>query len=494
MYLLYSLLLGLGVLLLLPRFLFDAARHGKYAAGLGERAGGLPPFDAGGRPVLWLHCVSVGETQAARPLVKALLEKFPTHALVVSTTTQTGQRVAREAFGARAALVCYFPFDWAWAVRRALRRVNPSAVLLMETELWPNFLRECRRVGVPAAVVNGRLSEKSFRRYKLARPFIRRTLSDLSLALVQTEADAGRLRALGLAPGRVRVTGNVKFDLEESGEAALTEELRLRFGLVPGGRPLILAASTHEPEERLLVEAYGMTAEPAAPPSTTVTSATASPATTSSATSPAPSPTSGPRPRLLIAPRHPERFGEVAALLDRTKLSWSRRSDPPRPGDAACDAILLDSIGELRAAYPLAALVFVGGSLVPVGGHNVLEPALSARCVVTGPHTFNFRQVAASLLECDALVRLPELPPAEVAPALARLFRELLAEEERRRSIGRRARKVLEENRGATALTVELLAPLLGEAGRAGPSSHAREGAAGPAFESLARGRGSSRP
>jgi 3-deoxy-D-manno-octulosonic-acid transferase len=245
---LYSLLLAFGVALLLPRLLLDAARHGKYAAGLGERAGRLPEFDAGGRPVVWLHCVSVGEAQAARPLFDALLEKFPGHALVVSTTTLTGQRVAREAFGARAALVCYFPFDWAWCVRRALRRISPSAVLLMETELWPRFLRECRRKGVPVAVVNGRLSEKSFRRYSLVRPFIRRVLSDISLALMQGEADAERMQALGLAPERIKVTGNLKFDLAETGESPLTGTLRQRFRLGPE-RPLVLAASTHEPEE-----------------------------------------------------------------------------------------------------------------------------------------------------------------------------------------------------------------------------------------------------
>jgi 3-deoxy-D-manno-octulosonic-acid transferase len=433
MYLLYSLLLGVGVLLLLPRFLFDAARHGKYAAGLGERAGMVPPFDAEGRPIIWLHCVSVGETQAARPLVSSLLEQFPTHALVVSTTTQTGQRVAREAFGTRAALVFYFPFDWAWAVRRALRRINPAAVLVMETELWPRFLRECRRMDVPVAVVNGRLSEKSFRRYRKIRFFVRRMLADLSLALMQSEADATRILTLGLAHERVRVTGNVKFDLEATGESLLTAELRQRFGLASGNRPLLLAASTHEPEEQLLLDAYGMTASPTEPS----------------------------RPRLLIAPRHPERFAEVAGLLDKSGLAWARRSNPPRAEDARCDVILLDSIGELRAVYPLAELVFVGGSLAPVGGHNVLEPALSARCVVTGPHTFNFKQIVSSLLERHAVVQLPAQPPAEAAPALARIFRELLADDTRRQAIGARAREVLEENRGATGLTIELLEPLL---------------------------------
>src|SRR5215218_4959885 len=255
MYFLYSILLGIGVLALLPRFLLDAARHGKYAAGLGERAGSLPKLDAGGRPVVWLHCVSVGEAQAARPLARALLEEYPRHALVVSTTTLTGQRVAREVFKGQAERVFYFPFDWAWSVRRALRAVRPSAVLVMETELWPRFFRECRRRGVPVALVNGRVSEKSFGRYKLIRPFIRRVLSDLSLAAAQTEADAARLVALGLAPEKARVTGNVKFDIEETAAPTLTEELRRRFR-IDQGRPLVVAASTHAPEERVVLEAF----------------------------------------------------------------------------------------------------------------------------------------------------------------------------------------------------------------------------------------------
>ncbi|HYE15567.1 MAG TPA: glycosyltransferase N-terminal domain-containing protein, partial [Pyrinomonadaceae bacterium] len=236
MYLLYSILLGAGVLALLPRFLLGAVRHGKYAEGLKERAGSLPKLEAAGRPVVWLHCVSVGETQAARPLASSLLEEFPGHLLVVSTTTLTGQRVAREAFGSRAALVFYFPFDWAWSVRRALAAVSPSAVLVMETELWPRFFRECRRRGTPVALVNGRISEKSFGRYRLIRFFIRRVLADLTLAVMQTEEDAARIRELGVEPGRVRVAGNVKFDAEGAGEMPLTAELRERFGL-GGDRP-----------------------------------------------------------------------------------------------------------------------------------------------------------------------------------------------------------------------------------------------------------------
>jgi 3-deoxy-D-manno-octulosonic-acid transferase len=434
MYFLYSILLGIGVLALLPRFLLDAARHGKYAAGFGERAGSLPPFDAGGRPVVWLHCVSVGEAQAARPLARALLDEYPGHALVVSTTTLTGQRVARVAFEGQAALVFYFPFDWAWSVRRALRAVNPSVVLMMETELWPRFFRECRRRGVSVALVNGRISERSFGRYKLIRPFIRRVLSDLSLAAVQTEADAARLRALGLAPGRLRVTGNVKFDIEETPTHPLTEELRVRFN-INKDRPLVVAASTHAHEERVVLEAFKLLNSEAK------------------------------RPRLLVAPRHPERFGEVAAQLEASGLSWTRRTDDARGADADCDVILLDSIGELRAAYPLAEVVFVGGSVAPVGGHNVLEPALDARAIVTGPHTSNFKSIVAALLERDALVQLPHTEELHTAVRqLARAIQELLADEVKRRRTGERARAVLEDNRGATARTIELLAPLLKQA------------------------------
>ena len=436
MYFLYSILLGVGVIALLPRFLFDALRHGKYAAGFGERAGRLPKFDSEGKPVVWLHCVSVGEAQAARPLARALLTQYPNHALVVSTTTMTGQRVAREAFAGVAALVFYFPFDWKWSVRRALRAVRPSAVLVMETELWPRFFRECRRARVPVALVNGRISEKSFGRYGLIRFFISRVLSDLSLALMQTEADASRVLALGLSSERIHVTGNVKFDIEEARAEPLTEELRERFRL-DGRRPLVVAASTHAPEERVALDAFKQ-----------VTDST-------------PDSNEEARPRMLIAPRHPERFGEVAAMLDASGVSWVRRSAPRNGRDAACDVILLDSIGELRAVYPLASVVFVGGSVAPVGGHNILEPALAARPVVTGAHTSNFKAIVETFLEHEALVQLPDSEDSEAAGTLARALRELLEDESKRQRAGERARAVLEQNRGATARTIELLNSIL---------------------------------
>lgn len=434
MYLLYSLLLTLGVIALLPRFLYDALRHGKYVEGLRERMGRIPPIDTKGRPVIWLHCVSVGETQAARPLARAILKKFPSHALVVSTITLTGQRVAREVFREEAAAVFYFPFDWAWSVRRALRSVNPSAVIIMETELWPRFLRECRERHVSVALVNGRLSERSFSYYKLIRRFISRVVSDLDLALMQSEADAQRIRALGLAPERVMVSGNIKFDAgTDSTEHVLTAELAKRFGL-QDGRPLVVAASTHAPEERIVLDAFKQ-----------IHAAREGDA----------------HARLLLAPRHPERFAEVATLLDSSGLRWARRSNAPGAGDAACHVILLDTIGELRAVYPLAGVVFVGGSIARTGGHNVLEPAAAGACIVTGAHTANFAAIMREFLEADALAQLPPLKETSAPAALATVFQELLADDERRSMLARRARAVFERNQGATGRTIEALAQLI---------------------------------
>jgi 3-deoxy-D-manno-octulosonic-acid transferase len=433
MFLLYSLLLTLGIIALLPVFVWDALRHGKYVEGLRERAGGIGKIDTDGRPVVWLHCVSVGETQAARPLARALVERFPTHALVVSTTTLTGQRVAREAFRGLAASVFYFPFDWAWSVRRALDSVNPSVVLLMETELWFRFLDECGARGVSVALVNGRLSERSFRRYKMIRGFVRHALGTLSLAVMQTDADAARLRGLGIAPDRVRVSGNVKFDADDA-EAAqpLTENLRARFA-PDETRALVVAASTHAPEESIILEAFKQLR--ADLPHV--------------------------NPRLLFAPRHPERFAEVAALLDSSGLSWSRRTAEPSTRDATCDAILLDTVGELRAAYPLAEVVFVGGSMAKTGGHNVLEPASAARCIVTGAHTFNFAEIVRDFVKQDALVQLPALANAETPAALALILRDLLTDGERRRRLGDNALALVRQNRGATERTIEFLTPII---------------------------------
>jgi len=425
MYLAYSLLLSLGLVVLIPHFLFQALAHGKYIAGLRQRLGSLPPVN--GKPVIWLHCVSVGETQAARPLAQRVKEQFPHHALVVSTITLTGQNLAREVFRTHAESVFYFPFDWRWSVRRALKKINPAAVLIMETELWPNFLRECKVRRIPVALVNGRISRQSFRRYKLIRFFLRRVLSCLSLAVMQSEKDAGRLRALGITDDKLYTAGNLKFDAELAGElATTTAEIRDRFGL-RSGVPLIVAASTHAPEEEVTIESLKQL-QPA---------------------------------RLMIAPRHPERFNEVATLIQKSGLSWTRRTAAAAPDDANATVILLDTIGELPATYSLADVVFVGGSIVDRGGHNVLEPAAAGAAVVTGAHTHNFHAVVNLMCEANAIVQLPPVETSAAAPELTHVLKTLLANQNEREALGQRAKQLVTDNQGATNRTLQLLAPLL---------------------------------
>jgi 3-deoxy-D-manno-octulosonic-acid transferase len=427
MYQLYSLLLTLGFLVLLPRFLFDAFRHGKYTAGFRQRLGSLPPTKLQ-QPVIWLHCVSVGETQAARPLVDLIPKHFPGHALVVSTITLTGQNVARQVFKDKAARVFYFPFDWRWTVRRALREIKPSAVLLMETELWPNFLRQCGADQIPVALINGRLSARSARRYRLVTGLFKRVVANLGVAIMQTEADADRLKVLGFPGEKIFVSGNLKFDAGTmTASTPLTEMLSKRFGLGNHDN-LILAASTHAPEEQLILESFQLAKQKLIP-----------------------------RPRLMIAPRHPERFGEVASLLKASGLSSKRRTDPEGGTDRECDVILLDTIGELTAAYPLSGLVFVGGSVANSGGHNILEPAAVGSCIITGANTHNFEAIVEAFVKADAIIQLPRLPGREMVLELARVMKDMLSDPEMRKLLGSRAAQLVEQNSGAAEKTVHLL-------------------------------------
>ena len=424
----YSLLLSLGLIVLIPHFLFQALAHGKYIEGLRQRLGSVPRIT--GKPVIWLHCVSVGETQAARPLAQRLKQEFPNHALVVSTITLTGQRLARDVFSKQADSVFYFPFDWRWSVRRALKTVNPAAVLIMETELWPNFLRECKARAIPVALVNGRISRQSFRRYKLITFFLRRVLSSLSMAVMQSETDGQRLEALGMREDRLFTAGNLKFDSELSGElAGKTHELRTRFGLQTNV-PLILAASTHAPEEEIIIESLKQLR-------------------------------ANQDVRLMLAPRHPERFKEVASLIQNSGLSWARRTNPADSNDSTATVILLDTIGELPATYSLADIVFVGGSIVDKGGHNVLEPAAAGVAVVTGAHTHNFHAIVDLMEQAGAIVQLPEMEAAEASREITHVFAKLLASPEERMQLGRRAKQLVTDNRGAAERTMKLIAPLL---------------------------------
>ncbi len=433
MFLIYSLLITIGYLLLLPRFLFDWLRKGKYAAGIRQRLGYLPEFEQNEKPVLWIHCVSVGETQAARPLVSEILKNFPEYRVVVSTTTNTGQKLAQEIFASEAELIFYFPLDWKFTVRRALQKIKPTVVLLMETELWFNFLREAHRSGAKIAVVNGRLSEKSFNRYRRIGKFMQWVLHYVDLALMQDNRDAKRIAGLGIRAGKIKVTGNIKYDLQfDEAESELTKLFRRRFALTENA-PLIVAASTHAPEEAWVLEAFKTVWKNS----------------------------EGNLPRLLIAPRHPERFAEVEKSVRDSGFDWAKRSEKASARDKTAEVILLDSIGELRAAFPLAEIVFVGGSLIPRGGQSVLEPAIARKAIITGFYTTNFEAVMKEFLEQEAIVQLPKLDGEQVSENLAESILILLKDAELRQTLADNAYDVMRRNRGASRKTVEYLRPLL---------------------------------
>ena len=440
MYLLYSILLAVGFLILTPLFLL---RREKYASGFGERLGNYEHFVHDGRPVIWLHCVSVGETNAARPLVDEIRKGFPQHRLVVSTTTKTSQELAKKVFAGKADAVVYFPFDFKFSVRRALAHFKPKLVLLMETEIWPRFIREVGLSGAKISIVNGRLSRRSFERYSIIRPFVTRVLSNIDMALMQGFADADHIMKLGLDPQRVRQTGNLKFDhsIDQDGSGTATE-VAGRFR-IDGSRPFIIAASTHEPEERYALEAFCSAAVNAKP-----------------------------TPRLLIAPRHPERFGAVAKLIDQFRRDpaneWRpyasvRRSSEESDADKIADVILLDTIGELRAVYPLADIVFVGGSLIPHGGQSILEPAAAGKAIITGPHTHNFADAVKVFLGNCALIQLGDGPEFSTVDRLFDVISDLIEDKPRREELGRNARSVVEDNRGATRKTMEELSKLIAD-------------------------------
>ena len=373
---------------------------------------------------------SAKQTRRVR-LVDEINQQFPNFRLIVSTTTKTGQELAKNIFKNKAEMVFYFPFDWKFSVRRALKHFKPNIVLLMETELWFNFIREAGKDGVFISIVNGRLSEKSFQNYSKIKTMMTRVLRRVDLALMQTQADAKRLLLLGIRPAKVKVTGNIKFD-QSFEQSNLTKILHDRFGISKDS-PLIVAASTHAPEERWVLDAFKQVYKNSAEN----------------------------LPRLLIAPRHPERFEEVAQIINETGFSWVKRSSVPSLGDELADVILLDSIGELRAVYPLAEIVFVGGSLIPHGGQSILEPALAEKTIVTGFYTRNFSAAVDEFLDKNAIIQLPPLTEKSVVEKLVEVFEELLQNVEKRENLAKNALAVMQKNRGATEKTIEKLRSFL---------------------------------
>jgi 3-deoxy-D-manno-octulosonic-acid transferase len=438
-YFIYSLLMGLAALLLLPYWVAQGLRHGKYFSNLRERLGlsfaSLAKLPAERPGAIWLHAVSVGEALSSVTLGRRLKEKYANRPLVVSTTTITGQALARERMRFADA-VMYFPLDWTFCVKRALRVARPAIVVVLETEIWPNFLRESRRAGVPVVFLSGRISDRSFAQYQkyfrwfglFLRPFLRSVLGNASAFLMQSEKDVDRIRALGAPAERVRVSGNLKYDMEAPAATAFSQWLE-QEAQRRGRSPIIVAGSVVATEEPLALIAFGVVQG------------------------------EFPRALLVLAPRKPEHFEAAAEFIHESRRKFVRRSQLPIGGQGSPVApigstngaipddvtvILLDSIGELGSVYGLAQGAFVGGSLVPSGGHNILEPAAFGKIPVFGPSMENFAEIASRFVAADAAIQVES--PEDVGVA----WIELLRNPERLRQMGERAKQLVDGSRGAT--------------------------------------------
>ena len=452
-YFIYSLLLGIAVVALTPYWLVQGLRYNKYFSNLFERLGFYyPSFESSAnRPgAILLHAVSVGEVLSGISLARRLKEAYPERPLVISTTTITGNKLARERMPFADGII-YFPLDWTFCVRRVLNAIKPSLVIILETEIWPNFLRQARRRKIPILFVSGRISDRSFLRYQkylgafgfFLRPFLKRALADPSVLLMQTEKDAERIRFLGAPADQVRASGNLKYDLDLPGPTPVSHWLEAEV-LRTGRTPVIVAGSVVATEEPLALIAFGTLQG------------------------------EYPNALLVLAPRKPERFDAAADFIHESRRTFLRRSQLPiQPSSNGASAsfsdatvipknvtvLLLDSIGELASIYRCADGVFVGGSLVPSGGHNILEPAAFGKIPVFGPSMENFSEMASRFVSAGAAVQVGS--PEDAGVAWIEMFRD----PDRMRAMGESARALVEDSRGATDRALALISEFLNEHG-----------------------------
>lgn len=418
MYVLYNAILVLLTVLLSPVILFKLATVPKYRGGITQKLGRVRKGvikQLGGKRPIWVHAVSVGEVMAAHPLVRELRKRYPDRKLLLSTVTVTGNLTARQRVP-EADAVFYFPFDYPWVVRRVIGRIRPAIVLVAETELWPNFFRELRRQGIPSAVINGRISPRSYGNYRKFSGFFRQVFGHVDRFCMQSDDDASRIRDIGALSERVTVTGNLKFDQK------IPTAQRPPVN-IPPGRKVITAGSTHRGEEAILLETFARLRK------------------------------QDPDLVLIIAPRHPERFDEVCGLITNAGYECQRRT---RLKGAVRDIVLLDTIGELRAFYAVCDIAFVGGSLVKVGGHNLLEPAAMRKPVVFSRYMFNFKEISEALIQAKGGVMVKDKED------LFLQLQALLSDRKAAAAMGERAFGVIAANSGATARTIDAIGGLIG--------------------------------
>jgi 3-deoxy-D-manno-octulosonic-acid transferase len=420
MYILYNVILIAMTVLLSPFFLFKILTVPKYRGGISQKLGRVRKrvrrVIHGTRPI-WVHAVSVGEVMAAHPLIRELKKKYPGRKLVLSTVTVTGNYTALRRVP-EADAVFFFPFDYPWIVRRVIRRINPLIFLVAETELWPNFFRELSHARIPSVVINGRISSSSYRNYMKFRSFFRQVFGLVTLFCMQSEDDATRIKEVGAPSERVMVTGNLKFDQK-------IPTIKSSPVFIRPGSKVITAGSTHRGEESVLLDIFRRLRK------------------------------KYPELVLILAPRHPERFDEVEGLVNRLGYECQRRTRPA--AGAIKDVLLLDTIGELHSFYGICDIAFVGGSLVKVGGHNLLEPAAMKKPVIFSSYMFNFKEISEALISAGGglLVRDKEELYAQIDA--------LLSNPEEANLIGERAFRVIEANSGATKRTIEAVSGFIGE-------------------------------
>jgi 3-deoxy-D-manno-octulosonic-acid transferase len=430
----YNAVFSVGYVLAWPRYLLRMWRRGGYGENFMHRFARYSPETRRrlhARSRVWVHGVSVGEMFVVLRLIEELRRVRPGLAFVVSTTTSTGYRVAKERVHADDVLI-YYPLDFPWTIRRALNRITPRALLIAETELWPNMIRTARRRGIPVALFNGRVSNGSYRGYRKVRVFFRDVLQAMDLLSVQSDQDRDRLIDLGAPPERIRVAGSAKYD---DGSAAGVDragvEARLRENGVDPKAPLLLGGSTWDGEERILIGIYQRLK--AAVPGL----------------------------RLILVPRHAERGSAVEAEIRAAGLMCWKRSDSRKglqpPAGFAPDVLLVDTTGELKSLYSVATVIFVGKSLTQHGGQNLIEPAMFGKPVVVGPNMENFQSVMHDFLHENAVVQVPD------AEGLEATLRDLLTDVAGREALGRRASAVVESKRGAVQRTVDWLLPLISD-------------------------------
>ena len=419
---LYTLLFHLGLPLVAIRLWLRARKAPAYARRIGERfAINLPAMQPGG---IWVHAVSVGESIAAAPMIRALLERYPQLPITVTCMTPTGSERIQALFAGEPRIQhCYLPYDLPWAAARFLNRVQPKLAVIMETELWPNHIHQCAKRGIPVALANARLSARSAKGYGRFARLTRPMLAEMSLIAVQTETEAERFRQLGARPECVEVTGSIKFDLSINPQL-LADARELREQWQAQARPVWIAASTHEGEDEIVLAAHRRLLN------------------------------QYPNALLILVPRHPERFNAVFELCRREGFATVRRSSGEAV-NAATQVMLGDTMGELLFLYALADTAFVGGSLVPNGGHNLLEPAALAKPVLSGPHLFNFLEISALLRDAGALEEVDDAQG--LALAVQRLFE--LPQDARR--MGQAGLQVMQLNQGALQRLLDGLGRLL---------------------------------